>query len=197
MGHIILAYDQEFLVDVYVYAAKNEQISMGSYELLCNSTKIDLNVVRFAKNDSDISCIYMSTLQRAFLKAADFAGKYAVPLVDPDKNILVKKGDRVTPIKKKIAARFIFRFHIPEDRVMQIIKGTVPAMTVQEEKWRNLFKLMRMQMSKPNLPYRNIRVDVNYEFVKCAPAEISEISELADKELVYMHNSYQVKHESR
>lgn len=189
MVAFIIGFDKEFIVDVYVYAREESGQTVGSYEIVCNGSKADSNVLRSHKEGQELSCMYMATMQKAFLRALDYSGKYAIPTLDPDGDILVKKGEKIKGVKKKLSAKFVFRFRIPDDRVLQIIEGGPIPMTVNEEKWRNLLKLMRMKMAKPTLPYRNLYIEVKYEFKKCSTAEISEIVEFAEREMRFIHTN--------
>lgn len=199
MTTIIKGFDQEFIVDVYVFSAKKDVFGIGAYDIVCAGQSFETNVVKFPKADSDLSCFYMETLQRAFMKAADIIGKYAIPVLDPNKNILLRKDEkRKEGTIKRVGAKFVFRFHIPDSRALEIAKGSPGfPLSLPEEKWKNLFKLMKMSMERPNFPYRNLRVFVDYEFRQCAEAEISEIAEYAVKELNHIHSVYHQKHEQR
>jgi hypothetical protein len=198
MSIIIKGYDQEFIVDVYVYAATKDVFGIGAYDIVINGQSYESQVVKFPKGTSDLSCYYMETLQRAFMKAADIVGKYAIPVLDPQKNLLVKKNEKSHAQSRRLGAKFLFKFHIPNARAFEIAKGSSSSvLTEPEQKWNNLFRLMKMGMARPNLPYRNLRIFVEYEFRKSDEAEVSEIAEYSQKELNHVYTTYHTKHEQR
>lgn len=196
MSRLIIAYDKEFVADVYVYASRKENFSVGSFEILCNGEKFDSQIVKFPKNEDGLSSTYMATLQRAFVRSADFVGKYAIPVLDPDKKLLLGKNEKKRDGIKPMYAKFIFRFHIIDDRALNMAKcqgGIV--LTTREEKWKNLFKMMCMGFAKAQPSYRNLRITVEYEFLKGTVEAVSEIAEYADRELNHIYHIYKEKHE--
>ena len=194
----MVVYDKEFLADIYVYAAMKGDVSVGSFEVLCNGESADKQVIKFSKNEDGIASLYMATLQRAFLRAADYVGKYAIPVLDPDKKLLIKKDEKRKDGTKILWARFIFIFHIMDERALSIAKGeNVVALSDSEEHWKNLFKMMRMAFAKAKLPYRNLRIGVEYDFRSSNIDNVREMADFADKELEHSYNISNSKNEKR
>lgn len=189
MKTLIKGFDHEFVIDIFVYAEQKNGFGMSGYELSMQGEKVESQIIRAKKKDQELTCVYMDTLQKSFLRAADFIGKYAIPIIDPQRNILVRKDERISDRSKaaRKVVKFIFRFHIADERSMDIACGRgASGISLNEEKWARLFKLLKMNMSKPNLPYRNLRVSVDCMFRKCDLQEVGELADYVERELKHI-----------
>lgn len=185
---------REFIADIYVYAKRDGEFSIGAYDMLCDGGRVEAQVLKYPKNTQELSSTYVATLHKAFLRAADHVGKYAIPVIDPSKEILVKHGERLNG-RKAIKAKFIFRFHIVDERALAMVRcdGGI-TLTPMEEKWKNLMKLLILKISRTKTPYRNLNVRVQVESLAATAEEVSDIAEYADRELQYTVDDYKQKH---
>jgi len=181
-----MQYEAEFISDIYVYAKKQGDIAIGAYEFLCNGETVESKIVRLNSPPEEESCSYISVTQKAFLRAAEFMGKYSVALIDPNMDKLCKRGERLNG-KKSIKIRYVFRIHCPSRRALSMLMcdgGVV--FTPREEQYKNLMKMMLLKFGMSKTPYRNLRINVDYFFQKSSEAEISGIAEFADKEIKFL-----------
>lgn len=186
---------REFLVDIYVYANKIDNFVIGAYDMLCDGGRVEARVVKFKKTNHELSCVYIATLHKAFLRAADHIGKYAIPIIDPDMTLLVPHGKKLAG-RKSVNAKFVFRFHIVDSRAAAMARcDGVISYSPTEEKWKNLFKLLAMSIARTKTPYKNLRVKTKMEVVDTKLEEVADIAEYADIELKYMVDSYKKKND--
>jgi len=184
---------REFIIDVYVYAKTMDGFFVGTYDMLCDGGRVESRIIKYRKGNQELSCIYVSTLHKAFLRAADYIGKYAIPIIDPQKDVLVKRGKRLDG-RSSVYVNFVFRFHIVDTRALAMVKcDNSISFTQNEEKWKNLFKLLTMNIQKTQTPYKNLIVRTRTDTVSCKTEEVADMAEYADTELKNIVNSHNAK----
>ena len=176
---LTITHDAEIVSDIYVYAGDG----IGGYEVLSNGESVSREILKFRNETHEINCAYLQMIQRSFLKAADYAGKAILILLDPNKKILQPKSKKiVSPLVRK-NARFVFRFRVPNRSVLDTLRGVNTHSTNSEEKWKNLIKMMFMDIQKTKTPYWNLSVTTDFEFIQCSDSEIMELGHFVESEL--------------